>query len=398
MKFIRQNPSLKTAVLLFVVFRLFLSGWAVAALAVNPLPSEPDEAVRPYLGEPILTSGPAGLLLGPWQRFDANRYMHIARLGYDNEQNSVFPPLYPLLVRGLGALFGGGSIANLAAGILISNLAAILLFARLHQFVSQKIDQAAATLTIVYLAIFPAGFFLLAPYTESLFILFSLEAIWQAQDGRFWQAGFWGLLAALTRLTGWVLIVPLAYKMWRQKAKNEKRKTKMDALALLFSEPGIWLPVVGFAGFVGWRWLAGFPTLPVIYDRYWFQTTGFPGADLVTAVQSMFFGGTARAGEFTLYFDFLIAILLIAATLITFRKLGITLGLYSAMLLLFILLPTSEFKPLFSFSRYALAFFPTFLLLGMAGKRPWLNRLIIYPSVALTFYFTGQFFSWGWVG
>jgi hypothetical protein len=61
------------------------------------------------------------------------------------------------------------------------------------------------------------------------------------------------------------------------------------------------------------------------------------------------------------------------------------------------LLPASDFKPLYSFSRYALVFFPTFMVLGQLGRRPWVNRLILYPSTALYFYFSGQFFIWGWV-
>ena len=67
------------------------------------------------------------------------------------------------------------------------------------------------------------------------------------------------------------------------------------------------------------------------------------------------------------------------------------------MMILFILLPTSELKPIYSFSRYALAFFPAFMLLGAAGKRPLVNRLILYPSILLYLYFSGQFFIWGWV-
>ena len=67
------------------------------------------------------------------------------------------------------------------------------------------------------------------------------------------------------------------------------------------------------------------------------------------------------------------------------------------MLLLFIFLHTSELKPLFSFSRYALAFFPMFMIFGAAGHNPWVNRLIVYPSLALYLYLSGQFFMWGWV-
>jgi hypothetical protein len=80
-----------------------------------------------------------------------------------------------------------------------------------------------------------------------------------------------------------------------------------------------------------------------------------------------------------------------------YRKLDPTYGLYSTVLLLFMLLPASSQKPLFSFSRYALAFFPMFMVFGLAGKNPWINRLILYPSIGLYLYFSGQFFMWGWV-
>ena len=67
------------------------------------------------------------------------------------------------------------------------------------------------------------------------------------------------------------------------------------------------------------------------------------------------------------------------------------------MLLFFMLLPSSEFKPLYSFSRYALAFFPTFFLLATAGANGKAHRLILYPTILLYLYFSAQFFIWGWV-
>jgi hypothetical protein len=33
----------------------------------------------------------------------------------------------------------------------------------------------------------------------------------------------------------------------------------------------------------------------------------------------------------------------------------------------------------------------------MAGERPSINRLILYPFLLLYLYFSGQFFVWGWV-
>jgi hypothetical protein len=231
-------------------------------------------------------------------------------------------------------------------------------------------------------------------------MLFALGSLWAGRNGRFWPAGVLGLLAALTRLTGWVLVVPLAYEVvrrevgsgqWEAGSREQGGRERFSFLAPL-------LPVVGVIGFLVWRWWVGLPALTVIYERYWYQTTGFPGRDVLTAANTLFFGGPVRANEIiALSFDFACMLLLFVTTALAFRRLGTTYGLYSAMLLLFMLLPTSELKPLYSFSRYTLAFLPTFMLLGLTGQRPWLNRLILYPSVALYLYFSGQFFSWGWV-
>lgn len=395
-----MKSAVKSALIIFVATRIFLSLWAVVVLMIVPLPEEPDEVVRPYLGEPILDEDLNGLLLGPWQRFDSQHYLRIARQGYANEADSVFPPLYPLAVRALGRLFGGSAAANLAAAIFISNLAFLGLLILLHRVTAVELSPKAATQTLVYLAIFPTGFFLLAPYTESLFILLALGSIWAARKDRFWLAGGLGLLASLTRLTGWILVIPLACEWWRQNSgKWQVSRITHHVSRFTFHELlATALPGLGTAVFLLWRWWTGLPSLATVYQQYWFQTTGFPGKDLVTAVNTFFFGGTARASEFTLVIDFLVVFFLLGTTIWTFRRLGPTYGLYSALLLLFMLLPTSEnFKPLYSFSRYALAFFPTFMLLGVVGERPWLNRLILYPSIILYLYFSGQFFIWGWV-
>jgi hypothetical protein len=37
------------------------------------------------------------------------------------------------------------------------------------------------------------------------------------------------------------------------------------------------------------------------------------------------------------------------------------------------------------------------MVLSDIGRRPWPNRLILYPSLVLYLYFAGQFFMWGWV-
>lgn len=383
---------MRHALVLYLVARLLLSGWAILVQSVVPVPAAPDELLRPYAGAPILHEGLAGQLLGPWQRFDTMRYLVLARDGY-SVQNSVFPPLYPLAIRGLGALFSVAGVlpvdtANLVAAILLSNLALIGALALLHQLVAAELGPADLTRTLLYLLFFPTGFFLLAAYSESLFLFFTLGAFLAMQRQRPLAAGLLGALAALTRLTGWALVIPLAYLYLEQRQWSWRR--------LDWRGFGALLPAAALLLFLLWRQQAGLPPLAVVYRLEWLQETAFPGRDVITALRSLLTGAGPRAGEFTLLFDLFCLILLLATTPAAFR-IHRAYGLYNVVMLLFMLLPTSGFKPLYSFSRYALVFFPTFLALGQLGRRPWLNRLILYPSSALYFYFSGQFFIWGWV-
>jgi hypothetical protein len=382
------KPAIRFALIVFLASRLVLTIWAILVLAIQPLPQEADEVVRPYLGQAPLERGLSALVLGPWQRFDTLHYLRIAEEGYAAEEDSVFPPLYPaainLLGRPLGLLFGPDT-ANLLAAVIIANGAFLASLVLLYRITEAELERPAARRALVYMTVFPTAFFLLAAYTESLFLLLAMGSIWSARRQHFWLAGILGLLAPLVRLTGWILVVPLAYEYLAQRDFNWRR-VDWSGLATL-------LPLAGTIFFFVYREAAGLPSLSTIYTTYWYQETGIPGTDLITALRQMFAG----AAPFTLFFDFFCAIFLLVTTIVALRRLPRAYGLYSLMLLLFMLLPVSELKPLYSFSRYALAFFPTFMILGQAGLRPWPNRLILYPSLALYLYFSGQFFMWGWV-
>jgi len=391
-----KTPAVRYALLIYLASRIFLTFWAVAITLIQPISKEANETLRPYLDTPIIDEGPAGLLLGPWQRFDTMRYLRIARQGYEETQDSVFPPLYPLAInsleRGL-AVFVPRDYAGLLAAIVISNVSMVTALILLYRLTRLETESSTALRTIIYFALFPSAFFLIAAYSESLFITLALATIYAARRDRFWLAGVLGFLACLTRFTGVFLVVPLLCEYllqhgfdWRHPGAFPWRNVGPAVL-------GVFLPVAAATGFLLYRQAIGLPPINQVYRQYWYQVTGIPGRDMLAAVSEMVAGGA----PFRLYIDFLSGIFLIATTWLALRRLRLTYGLYSLMLLFFIFLPTSELKPLFSFSRYVLAFFPAFILLGKAGKNPWINRLIVYPSLALYLFLSGQFFMWGWV-
>lgn len=399
------DPAVRYAFITVIILRIFLTIWPIVVLTLIPVPETKDDFLRPYFTEPQITEGLAGDLLGPWQRFDTIHYLRIARQSYDAVPDSVFPPIYPFGMRLIGALFSGFLTIgerNVLGGLILSTLAAFGLFILLYKVTEEALGESAARRAVLFLAIFPTSFFLLAGYSESLFILFALASFYSARHGRFWLAGCLGFLAALTRLTGWILIVPLAYEYYRRFLADEGQTAlfPLNPQAIfsrlrqnLLPLAAIFLPLLGFITFFLIRQLLGMPPIQPVYETFWRQTTGFPGTDLVNAVQRMIAG---RA-TFVLYLDFLVTFFLAGTTILAFRRLGPSYGLYSAALLFFMLLPASDQKPLFSFMRYTLAFFPTFMILAQAAKNPWIHRLVVYTSFALLLYLSGQFFVWGWV-
>jgi hypothetical protein len=52
-----------------------------------------------------------------------------------------------------------------------------------------------------------------------------------------------------------------------------------------------------------------------------------------------------------------------------------------------------------AFGRHTVELFPAFFLLGIEGNRgPWRNRAILYVSIVMLLYLSGQFVLGGWVG
>lgn len=374
---------LRYSLILFLILRLALSSWAVLVLATVPGMTNPDELARPYYGIEPVDEGVAGWLLGPWQRFDTLHYLRLALYGYEpNTAHTVFAPLYPLLIRGLGSLLGG---RHLLAALSVSNLSALGYFIVLFMLAKEEIGRRATRRALLYTAVFPTGFFLLAAYTEPLFLLLAVSAILAARRERPWVAGTLGLLASLTRLPGWILALPLAYEYLRRRDFNLQR--------LDWSAASLVLPPLGMAGFLGWRRWAGLSPLARVYADHWLQSADWVWSDLITSVQHILTG----QATLVLVLNLVCAGLLLATAAIALRRLSLTYSLYVVPLLLFTLTASSAGRPLNALSRYTLVFFPMFMLLGRLGRRRWVNRLILYLSTPLLLYLSGQFFLWGWV-
>jgi hypothetical protein len=157
-----------------------------------------------HVTEPF-RGGLANDLFAPTARWDSVWYLRIAAAGYYTRAATAFFPLYPLLIHGGAALFG----SELVVGALISLAAMALGLVALHRLVALDLGESHARLTLVLVAFFPTAFFLSAVYTESLYLALSVGAIYAARRDRWAWAAALGALAAATRSSGVLLVIPL---------------------------------------------------------------------------------------------------------------------------------------------------------------------------------------------
>lgn len=189
---------------IFIVARLVMLGCAVVVeRVVAPDPAGPAGSTLQATDRPVLAS------LTSW---DAVYYLDIARDGYragpvnGPYPDTVFFPLYPLVVGAAGPLFGGDlplvavAVAN-AAGL--AALFAVFALAR------RRLEPRAALLATALVAIQPGAVAFGMAYSDSLFLLLAVGCLVAAERGSRRLAGVLGVLAALTRLPGVLLVVPL---------------------------------------------------------------------------------------------------------------------------------------------------------------------------------------------
>ena len=204
----------------------------------------------PAAGEPSawrVAVDPARNLLARW---DAFWYLDIATRGYHwngnplEQQNVVFFPLFPLLMRGLGAIVGGHP---LVAGLVVSLSAFLLALCYFWRWTADRLGTDAATGAVWLLSAFPLSLFFSAVYTESLYLLIVVAACYYAERRQFARSAIVGLFGGLVRPNGWLLSIPLAWLAFV--ADRDRRRVMSRGAAVLAPVLG----VLGFSAYLAWH-------------------------------------------------------------------------------------------------------------------------------------------------
>lgn len=317
--------------------------------------------------------------LAVWQRFDANWYVSIAGRGYGGiPGDDHYPPLFPLLIRILEPVVGNAFLA----GIIISQAATVLMLKLFHDVIHQWGDKTIGARALLFFVIFPTFFFFFSAYSEPVFLVFSLLALRRMQQQNWAWAGFWVFCAISTRLQGVALLPPMIYLIWN---------------ARQLDRPSAWFGslVAGSSGlfylFLRSTQVNG-SALP-LEESIWRARLVPPWETYWYAVRNILAG---NAGVIDIL-NWAVMTLFIILLIWGWKKIPLEYNLYTAFSIFIILIRIVENQPLISMSRYSLTLFPVFHAWALAGEHPILRRVIIYSSVLLHLYLSGQFFLWGWV-
>jgi len=161
-----------------------------------------------------------------WRRWDTTHYVRIADAGYPGRDEeggplmSAFLPLYPLAIRVLALATG----SFVVAALLVSAGATLVASACLFEIVARDADPGTARRAVAWLNLYPTSFFLVAGYTEALFLALVLASLLAARDDRFGVAAIAAACAGAARITGVALLPALALETWLVTRERRDRR------------------------------------------------------------------------------------------------------------------------------------------------------------------------------
>ncbi len=208
--------------------------------------------------------------------WDSKWYERIARHGYpvplplDPQTGRftysawAFYPLFPLLVRGLDAIGVPFIAGALVLNVVLSTLAAVLIWATLHQGTHADPQPQRARLALVAACLwsfYPATPVMLKPYTEALAMVLIAASLWALLRRRYLLVALLSVPLGFTRgvapALGLAALVHLVVR-WR-----EDRRAGLDPLRGARVAAVVMLVMAGLSG-VAWPlvagWVSGIPS------------------------------------------------------------------------------------------------------------------------------------------
>ena len=386
-----RAPDTQIVLPIHLVSRLGVLAIGFLAVLLIGFPPEASNRWRIYSNEFLDLPG----------RWDTGWYLTIATEGYkyvanapaDYQQNIAFFPAFPMSMRYLAVLFGRQPLWTGVGISIVSFYLALTYFLRLSRDLLK--DEEQSVTAVMLLATYPFAVFFSAAYTEGLFLLTLMGAVYHFRKNQLARAAMWGFACGLTRPNGSLLSIVLALMAvapmwdavkWRPILPPPPGWGVIMRRLLAAASPGFGM--LAFSAFI-YR-LTGNPFMWTMQNAAWGRT--YRSLDSLVSDR---FGFIANNGLYsyastqTIDFFYSMAVLLaLAAVWPVYRRFGLP---FAAFILITILPPMSA-GGLLSMGRVTSVLFPVFLWLGAAvpvrHRVAWIGLFALLQGFVAVMFFT----------
>jgi hypothetical protein len=246
---------------------LFRAFSALLALLVNVV--FPD-----YQRPPFTVYGSTSPFWDAFARWDSGWYYQIADRGYSytpgGRDTIAWFPVYPMLMRHVGRLFGPGRSPIYMGGVTVSWIGFTVAMVGLYYLAKLDMPARRAARAAVLAAVFPFAFFFGAVYSEAVFLAATIGAFYAFRTRHWLLGGLCGAIVTATRVNGIFILPALAWVAWRtlRPADTVSRPSRPDGAG------AGWAIDVRYVGP-----LAGLALVPLgiaAYSLFVYQLTGNP--------------------------------------------------------------------------------------------------------------------------
>jgi hypothetical protein len=306
----------------------------------------------------------------------------------------VFYPLYPILIK----IFSFIALGNyFIAAEIVSILSLIFACFFLYKLVEEVFGAKLAYNAVKYMLIFPVSFFLIAPFTESIFLLLSILTFYLIHREKWILAAVIGLLAGLTRFHGILLVIPFIIEfliknnvfpnlLSREKSKIKQAFSDIRKKGLI----GLIIPC-GYLLYLGLNYIVTGNSFSYIFwqEEEWAQKFSIfyeggvksisKNIGIITSSDPHTIVGIA-SGYLVQFVILCVAFLLIVYAI----KIKFNVSYFSYFVIY--LFGTISLSHLLSTPRYVLEIFPVFILLSMLSKNRKVDTVITIASSLMLMY------------
>ena len=386
-----QHPDTRIVLPIHVSSRLGVILVGFLAVILIGFPPEAEKRWRIYDNDLLDLPG----------RWDTGWYLTIANEGYlflptakeDYQQNIAFFPAYPMAIRYLSTVLGRQPLWTGVGISIVAFYFALVYLLRLAR--SELGDEEQAVTAVMLLAAYPFAVFFSAAYTESLFLLTLLGAVYHFRQNELWRSAFWGFLCGLTRPPGCFLSIVLGLMAvapiwdaarWRLITPPPIGWPTIGRRLLAASAPG--LGMLTFSAFV--YQLTGHAFQWTMQNQAWGRV--YRGLDSIVSDRFAFITNNGLynyASTQTIDLFYSLAVLLaLVAVVPVYRRFGLP---YAVFIVLNVLPPMSA-GGMLSMGRVTSIVFPVFLWLGAVvparHRMAWITFFALFQAFVAVMFFT----------